>query len=98
MNIYVGNLPFSTDDEALLGLFSEYGNVESVKLIIDRATNRSRGFGFVEMDNDAEAGNAIDALNELEFGGRALVVNEARPKKENTGSRSFNGSNKKYYR
>ncbi|MEX0771535.1 MAG: RNA-binding protein [Balneolales bacterium] len=98
MNIYVGNLPYNADDDAVLNLFSEYGNVESVKLIIDRATNRSRGFGFVEMNNDAEAGIAIDALNDLEFGGRALVVNEARPKKESAGGRSFNGSNKKYYR
>lgn len=98
MNIYVGNLPYNTDDETVLGLFSEYGNVESVKIIIDRATNRSRGFGFVEMDNDADANRAIEALNEFDFEGRNLVVNEARPKKESAGGRSFNGSNKKYYR
>ncbi|MEX0685657.1 MAG: RNA-binding protein [Balneolales bacterium] len=101
MNIYVGNLPYNTDDEAITGLFSEYGVVESVKIVIDRATNRSRGFGFVEMNNDAEAKRAIEALNELDFDGRALVVNEARPKKEvaGGGGRNFNGSNnKKYYR
>lgn len=98
MNIYVGNLPYSTDDEAISVLFSEYGNVDSVKVIIDRATNRSRGFGFVEMNDDEEANRAIHALNEFDFGGRALVVNEARPKKTNN-NRAFNGSqNKKYYR
>ncbi|MEX0929500.1 MAG: RNA-binding protein [Balneolales bacterium] len=97
MNIYVGNLPYNTDDETVSGLFSEYGDVKSVKIIIDRATNRSRGFGFVEMNNDSEANQAIEALNELDFGGRALVVNEARPKKESAGNR--NGlNNKKYYR
>lgn len=101
MNIYVGNLPYSTDDEAITGLFSEYGDVESVKIIIDRATNRSRGFGFVEMNNDNDAKRAIDALNELDFGGRALVVNEARPKKvgASVGSRNINGSaSRKYFR
>lgn len=78
-NIYVGNLPFSTDEEDLRGLFEQYGSVDSAKVISDRDTGRSRGFGFVEMDD--EGGNAaIEALNGHEMDGRALKVNEARPR------------------
>jgi RNA recognition motif-containing protein len=78
MNIYVGNLPFSFDDNALSNLFSEYGSVDSAKVIVDRETGRSRGFGFVEMPNDEEARKALESLNGKEVDGRALTVNEAR--------------------
>jgi len=77
--IYVGNLPFNTDEEQLKTLFEEGGrHVESVKLVTDRDTGRSRGFAFVEMATDEEAAAAITALNGRDFGGRALTVSEAR--------------------
>lgn len=75
--IYVGNLPFSSTDQDLQDLFSQHGTVESVKVITDRETGRSRGFGFVEMD-DAGADAAMEALNGTELDGRTLRVNEAR--------------------
>ncbi|NCD25796.1 MAG: RNA-binding protein [Deltaproteobacteria bacterium] len=78
-NIYVGNLSWSTTDADLRSLFSQYGEVTSAQVIEDRATGRSRGFGFVEMD-DAGAQQAIDALNGNEFQGRPLKVNEAQPR------------------
>ena len=78
MNIYVGNLSWGMSDQDLENLFAEHGSVTSAKIITDRMTNRSRGFGFVEMSDGAEA--AIKALNEAEFDGRKLVVNESRPK------------------
>ena len=78
MNIYVGNLPWSIDDAALEQIFAEHGTVTSAKIIMDRMTNRSRGFGFVEMSDGGEA--AIEALNETEVDGRSLVVNESRPR------------------
>ncbi len=81
MNIYVGNLPYSTTDNELQTTFSEYGAVDSAKVIIDRATGRSRGFGFVEMPNDDEAQAAIEGLNNKDFDGRTLNVNEARPRR-----------------
>lgn len=77
-NIYVGNLPFSTDSNELEQLFAEYGSVDRAQVITDRETGRSRGFGFVEMDNDDEAQNAISGLNGTEVGGRQLRVNVAR--------------------
>jgi RNA recognition motif-containing protein len=78
--IYVGNLPFRTTEEELSDLFAEYGTVHSAKVITDRETGRSRGFGFIEMDTeDAEV--AIKALDGTDFGGRSLQVNEARDKK-----------------
>ncbi len=80
MNIYVGNLSFRTDDEELREVFAEFGEVASAKVIMDRETNRSRGFGFVEMANDAEGKAAIEALDGAEVGGRNLRVNEARPR------------------
>jgi len=80
MNIYCGNLSYNSADEDLNTLFQEYGDVASAKVIRDRETDRSRGFGFVEMDSDEEAQNAIDALNGQEFMGRKLVVNESRPR------------------
>ncbi len=79
MNIYVGNLPFTTTSQDLEGLFSEYGAVDSASVVNDRETGRSRGFGFVEMDNDAGA-KAIEELDGKDFDGRSLKVNEARPR------------------
>ena len=85
MNIYVGNLPKSTNEEAVRALFEEYGQVEEVKLLKDQYTNDLRGFGFVTMPVKEEAQKAIKELNESELDGRSLIVNEARPKKERTG-------------
>lgn len=78
-SIYVGNLPWSATEDEVQALFAEYGKVLSVKLVSDRETGRARGFGFVEMD-DAEAQAAIDALDNHNFGGRTLRVNEAKPR------------------
>ena len=78
MNIYVGNLSWGMSDQDLENLFAEHGSVTSAKIITDRMTNRSRGFGFVEMSDGAEA--AIAALNDAEIKGRKLVVNESRPR------------------
>jgi cold-inducible RNA-binding protein len=80
MKLYVGNLPYNTTEDDLRNLFSQYGSVDSVAVITDRETGRSKGFGFVEFGNDSEARNAIQALSGQEYGGRALTVNEARPK------------------
>lgn len=85
MNIYVGNLPFEATDEALETAFTAHGEVSSARVIIDRFSGRSRGFGFVEMSNDAEAQAAIAALNGKDFQGRALTVNEARPRVDRGG-------------
>jgi RNA recognition motif-containing protein len=79
-NLYVGNLAFGTTTDDLRDLFAQYGNVKSAQVVMDRETGRSRGFGFVEMNDGAEA--AIDALNGKEFQGRSLAVNEARPREE----------------
>ncbi len=79
-NIFVGNLNFNTSDEQLRALFATYGQVDRVSILTDRDTGRSRGFGFVEMTNDAEAEKAIAALNGANLDGRSLNVNEARPK------------------
>ncbi len=80
MNIYVGNLSYGSNDETLRSLFEPYGEVVAVNIIIDRNTGRSRGFGFVEMGSDEEAKAAISELDNKEFEGRQLKVNEARPK------------------
>lgn len=82
MNIYVGNISYGTDDNKLIELFSTFGEVASARVISDRDTGRSKGFGFVEMPNDAEANAAIEALNEKEIDGRSLRINEARPREE----------------
>ncbi|HEY6629451.1 MAG TPA: RNA-binding protein [Acidimicrobiia bacterium] len=81
MNIYVGNLPFNATAQDLENLFGEYGTVESAAIINDRETGRSRGFGFVEMPND-EGAKAISELDGADYNGRALKVNEARPREE----------------
>lgn len=80
--LFVGNLPYSSTEDLLNELFSKLGTVSSVKIITDRNTGRSRGFGFVEMDNDEEAKKAIEALNGTELDGRKIVVNEARPQED----------------
>jgi len=77
--LYVGNLPYSFRDDDLLQAFSQHGTVSSAKVMMERDTGRSKGFGFVEMGSDAEAQTAINAMNGQQFGGRGLVVNEARP-------------------
>jgi RNA recognition motif-containing protein len=84
-NIYVGNLAWETTADDLLSLFQEHGAVARAQVITDRETGRSRGFGFVEMDNDGEAQKAIDALNGTDYRGRPLTVNEARPREERGG-------------
>ena len=82
MNIYVGNLSYGSTEDSLRSLFESYGVVDTVSIITDRQTGRSRGFGFVEMPNDDEAKAAIASLDNKEFEGRVLRVNEARPKPE----------------
>jgi RNA recognition motif-containing protein len=77
--LYVGNLPFTADEQTLADTFAEFGTVESAKIITDRDTGRSKGFGFVEMSSDGEAQEAISKMNGADFGGRALTVNEAKP-------------------
>ncbi len=89
MQIYVGNISYTTTEESLENLFSQYGEVESVKIITDRETGRAKGFGFITMNDDAAAQNAIDELNEKEFEGRTLRINEARPREERP-RRNFN--------
>jgi RNA recognition motif-containing protein len=77
--LYVGNLPFNSTDQLLLDTFSQCGKVESAKVITDRDTGRSKGFGFVEMSTEAEAADAISKFNHAEYEGRQLTVNEAKP-------------------
>jgi RNA recognition motif-containing protein len=80
MNIYVGNLPFNLGEEDLKEIFEEYGEVTTTKIVSDKFSGRSKGFGFVEMSNDAEAANAIKELNNAEISGRNIKVNESLPK------------------
>ena len=84
-NLFVGNLPFSSTEDALRTVFSQFGEVQQVKIMTDRDTGKPRGFGFVEMTQDEDAAKAVAALNGKDFEGRALTVNEARPKPERTG-------------
>lgn len=84
-NLYVGNLPFGTTNEDLLEAFGQFGTVVKAQIIMDRETGRSRGFGFVQMSNDADCDPAIDALNGQDCNGRPLVVNEARERAPRTG-------------
>ena len=88
MNIYVGNLPYAITDSDLEELFAAYGEVYSAKVIMDKPTGRSKGFGFVEMTNDTEAEAAIQALNESSVKGRNLKVNQAKPREERPKRRS----------
>jgi len=80
-NIYVGNISYSATEENIKELFEQYGKVNSAKIVIDRYTQRSKGFGFVEMENENEADEAINAINGFELSGRNLKVNEAREKR-----------------
>ena len=80
MEIYVGNLPWSVSDQELADAFKEYGTVDRASVIVERPSGRSKGFGFVTMNDNDEASKAIDALNGSEMSGRPLKVNEARPK------------------
>ena len=91
INIYVGNLPWSTTDAELHDMFAEFGQVLKAQVITDRDTGRSRGFGFVEMPTEEEAQRAIDALNNQSMGGRPLTVNIARPREERGGGRGGYG-------
>src|SRR5260370_23057193 len=87
MNIYVGNLPYSSTETSMRELFETYGAVTTTKIVTDKFTGSSRGFGFVEMPNNDEAQKAIDELNGKEFDGRKIVVNESRPREDNGNSR-----------
>jgi RNA recognition motif-containing protein len=91
MNIYVGNISHQSSEQDLSQLFSQHGNVKSVKIIKDNYTGQSRGFAFVEMEDNAAANQAIRSLNETEFMGRKLVVNEARPKTSSGGGGNNRG-------
>lgn len=86
-NIFVGNLSFGATEDAVRSLFEGYGTVDRVSVVTDRETGRARGFGFVEMSNQSEAAAAIAGLNGRELDGRAMNVNEARPKEDRGGSR-----------
>ncbi len=86
MNIFVTKLSYDTSEESLSQLFEQFGSVDSVKIIMDRDTGRSKGYGFVEM-SDSEGREAIDALNESKLDGRTIIVKEARPREEGGGSR-----------
>ena len=85
MKIYIGGLPYQTSEEQLAQIFAPYGEVSSAKIIADRETGRSKGFGFVEMSDGEAAKKAIAELNEAELGGRTITVNEARPMEQRSG-------------
>ena len=91
MDIYVGNLHYKLDEEALKEIFEEYGEVAAVKIVTDNVTHRSKGFAFVTMPNDEEAKQAIEELNDGELMGRKIVVNQARPKTQNAGGERRGG-------
>lgn len=101
MNLYVGNLSFKTTDESLRTAFQTHGQIESARVVMDRDSGRSKGFGFVEMPNREEAMAAINALNGTELDERSINVNEARPKPEGGERRSsgggFGGGNRRSY-
>jgi len=90
-NLFVGNLSFGATEDALRSLFEAYGTVDRVNVVTDRETGRARGFGFVEMSVDAEADRAITGLNGKELDGRAMNVNEARPKENRGGGGGYGG-------
>jgi len=96
VKIYVGNLSYTVDSEGLRAAFAEFGTVESAEVIVDRNTSRSRGFGFVEMNNDEEAKAAIEGLNGKDLDGRPLNVNEARPRRNDSGSGGGGGGGSSY--
>ena len=94
MNIYVGNLPYETTDETLQVAFTEYGEITTARVITDRFTGRSRGFGFVEMPNNDEAEAAIKSMNGKDMDGRSLTVNEARPREDRGGGGGGGGGDR----
>ena len=100
MNIYVGNLSYQTTEDELRDLFAECGDVVSAKLIADRFTGQSKGFGFVEMSNNSEAQKAMDELNGRDVNGRSVTVNQARPRQDRSrgggggGGRDYGGGNR----
>ena len=96
-NIYVGNLSWGTTEDQLRDLFEEHGEVLSARIITDRDTGRSRGFGFVEMESDDDANKAIDALNGQVIDGRPLTVNEARPRRPRNSGGGGGGYNRSRY-
>jgi cold-inducible RNA-binding protein len=89
--LYVGNLTYNVNESDLEALFSQFGTVQSAQIIVDRDTNRSKGFGFVEMDTDAQAQAAIQGLHEKEHDGRRLTVNEAKPREPRSGGGGYGG-------
>lgn len=91
MNIYVGNLSWSMTDEDLSNLFTQYGSVSSAKILKDKMSGRSKGFGFVEMEDEESARNAISNLNDQEIMGRKLIVNESQPRPEGEGYKKRSG-------
>jgi RNA recognition motif-containing protein len=90
MNIFVAKLSQSTNSDSLLELFSGYGQVDSAKVIMDKETGRSKGFGFVEMPEESEGLNAIESLNEVDFEGSNIVVKKARPRESSGGGNQYN--------
>ena len=98
MNIYVGNLSYQTTEDELRDLFAEFGDVVSAKLIVDKFTGQSKGFGFVEMSNNSEAQKAMDELNGRDVNGRNITVNQARPRQDRSrgggGGRGYGGGNR----
>lgn len=96
MKLYVGNLSYATTEDDLRQLFESYGRPDSVTVISDRGTGRSKGFGFVEYSKDDEAKAAMSALNGREIDGRALTVSEARPRNEASGNRGGGGYGRRY--
>ncbi len=91
MNIFVAKLSFDTRESTLQSTFEEFGAVDSVKIIMDKFTQRSKGFGFVEMPNDDEAQNAIDSLNDTELDGRTIVVKQSEPRERRDNNRRGGG-------
>lgn len=89
MNIYIANIPFKASDAELKELFEQHGEVTSAKIVMDKMTSRSRGFGFVEMTDSSAAKEAINSLNGADFQGKTLIVNEARPKTGSPGGGSY---------
>lgn len=86
MTIYIGNIPYSMKEQDLIDVFQEFGPVDSAKVIIDKKTRRSKGYGFVEMKNEGDEDEAVEALNGKEIGGRKVKVSKANPKKESESS------------
>ena len=94
MNIYVGNLSYQTTEDELRDLFAEFGDVVSAKLIVDKFTDQSKGFGFVEMSNNSEAQKAMDELNGRDVNGRSVTVNQARPRQDRSRGGGGGGGNR----